>query len=73
MSNSKCNIEYELPKRLTSQEYSVARGEIDDAIYWYKAGRDDRVRDFLICAISKLKSNGEHHAAKVVSEYIKFF
>ena len=74
MANSKCDISIELERRLSTSEYEAAQEYLDDAIYWYKQGNDERVRDFLICAIDELKRKGETRAAKIIKdEYLVFF
>lgn len=74
MSNSKCDISIELERRLSASEYEAAQDYLDNAIYWYKQGNDERVRNFLICAIDELKKKGEIRAAKLIKdEYLVFF
>lgn len=74
MSNSRCDLSAELERRLTPSEYEAAREYLDNACYWCEQGNDERVRDFLICAISELKSKGEMHAAKIIKDdYLIFF
>jgi len=73
MANSRYEIDKEFERRLSADEYNKAADYLNEAIYWYHKGKDDRVHDFLICAAEELKDKGEPRAAKVVLEYARFF
>ena len=74
------DLEKELYRKLSRQEYEIAADELDDAIYWANKGReqdtddyDNRVHDFLLCAAKKLKDAGEDRAANICMNCARFF
>ena len=74
------DLEKELYRKLSRQEYEIAADDLDDAIYWANKGReqnsdeyDERVHNFLLCAAKTFKDAGEGHAASICLNCARFF
>lgn len=74
------DLEKELYRRLSRQEYEIAADDLDDAIYWAKKGKesdsdecDKRVHNFLLCAAKTFQDAGEDNAANICKYYARFF